>query len=81
MAATGTATPKTRTAWWQEKFDRNVANDRKNTEELKALGWQVIVVWQCELKSPQKILEQIILHLDSKVIKAFCRQSDIGHQK
>jgi len=42
--------PKTRTEWWQEKFDRNVANDRKNQRSLKKLGWKVIVIWECELK-------------------------------
>ena len=43
-------TPKTRTEFWQEKFDRNVANDRKHKEELETMGWNVITVWECELK-------------------------------
>lgn len=43
-------TPKTRTEFWQEKFDRNVANDRKHKEELKTMGWRVITLWECELK-------------------------------
>lgn len=42
--------PKTRTEFWQEKFDRNVANDRKHKEELETMGWNVITVWECELK-------------------------------
>lgn len=43
-------TPKTRTEFWQEKFDRNVANDRKHKEELETMGWSVITLWECELK-------------------------------
>lgn len=43
-------TPKTRTEFWQEKFDRNVANDRKHKEELETMGWRVITLWECELK-------------------------------
>ena len=42
--------PKTRTEFWQEKFDRNVANDRMHKEELETMGWRVITLWECELK-------------------------------
>jgi DNA mismatch endonuclease, patch repair protein len=45
------STPKTRTEWWQAKFDRNVANDRKHQQELKDLGWKVVVIWECEIKN------------------------------
>lgn len=31
----GATTPKTRTEWWQAKFDRNVANDKKHTRQLR----------------------------------------------
>jgi DNA mismatch endonuclease (patch repair protein) len=43
-------TPKTRTQFWQNKFAKNVVRDKRNIEELKSLGWNVIVVWECELK-------------------------------
>ena len=37
-------TPKTRTEWWLNKFDRNVSNDRKHQDVLKKLGWDVIII-------------------------------------
>ncbi|MDF1741815.1 MAG: DNA mismatch endonuclease Vsr [Verrucomicrobiales bacterium] len=43
-----TTTPKTRTEWWQAKFDSNVERDKRNQKELRKLGWKVIVVWECE---------------------------------
>ena len=52
-------TPKTRTEWWQKKFERNVSNDRKHARELQKLGWQVITVWECQLKTPGKVLASI----------------------
>ncbi len=53
--------PKTRPEFWNEKFARNVARDRRNREELAARGWQVLVVWECELrKDPLAILEQVL---------------------
>jgi DNA mismatch endonuclease, patch repair protein len=40
--------PKTRTAFWQEKFARNVERDRRDVAALEAAGWHVYVVWECE---------------------------------
>ncbi|MFN8261489.1 MAG: DNA mismatch endonuclease Vsr [Chitinophagales bacterium] len=42
--------PKTNKKFWHEKIDKNVERDEKNIAELKSLGWNVIVLWECELK-------------------------------
>ena len=42
-------TPKTRTEFWQQKFDRNVANDRLHIKQLEKMGWHVIVLWECQI--------------------------------
>lgn len=41
--------PKTNTAFWQAKIDRNRERDRRNEEMLRANGWQVITLWACNL--------------------------------
>ena len=43
-------TPSTNTDFWQKKFAENVARDKRTEQELKALGWNVIVVWECEVE-------------------------------
>jgi len=43
--------PKTRTEWWLNKIKGNTCRDKKAEIELNVLGWKVIVVWECELKS------------------------------
>ena len=43
-----TTTPKTRAAYWHEKFQQNVERDQRNVAALRALGWEVLVVWECE---------------------------------
>lgn len=43
-------TPKTRTEFWLEKFQKNVDNDIKHTEALKSAGWNVITIWECEIE-------------------------------
>jgi len=42
-------TPSTNTEFWQKKFAENVARDKRSEQDLKALGWNVIVVWECEV--------------------------------
>lgn len=43
-------TPKTRTDYWIDKFYRNIENDKKHKKQLEEMGWNVVVVWECELK-------------------------------
>ena len=43
-------TPSTNAEFWQEKFKRNVERDGNTEKQLKELGWNLIVVWECELK-------------------------------
>lgn len=51
--------PKSRVEFWQSKFDRNVARDRQNVEELRTLGWRVAIIWECEAK----VAEALSRHL------------------
>lgn len=44
-------TPATRTAFWKEKFDRNVERDRRIERQLTELGWRVATIWECGLKA------------------------------
>lgn len=43
--------PKTNVGFWQDKVRRNIERDAKNTRDLEVLSWQVITVWECDLKS------------------------------
>ncbi len=43
--------PKSNVRFWKEKIERNVARDARNEAELKALGWRVVRVWECEIKT------------------------------
>jgi DNA mismatch endonuclease (patch repair protein) len=42
--------PATRTDWWQDKIETTVKRDKKKIEELNAIGWSSLIVWECELK-------------------------------
>ncbi len=40
--------PKSRLDYWKPKLDENMRRDRMKQEQLRSLGWKVLVVWQCE---------------------------------
>lgn len=42
--------PSSNEEYWRNKIDRNVERDAENTLLLKQQGWQVIVIWECQLK-------------------------------
>lgn len=42
--------PKSKVAFWKEKFEKNVENDKKNIDKLRSMGWHVITLWECELE-------------------------------
>jgi len=42
--------PKSNAEFWREKIENNVARDQKNYELLRSEGWNIIVVWECEIK-------------------------------
>lgn len=41
--------PGTRTDFWNEKLDRNVRRDTQAERALRDKGWDVLVIWECEL--------------------------------
>ena len=42
--------PKSNTEFWRQKITNNVERDAKNYKQLEQIGWNIIVVWECELK-------------------------------
>lgn len=43
--------PATRTEWWVDKIEGNRKRDRETENRLSELKWNVITVWECELKN------------------------------
>lgn len=41
--------PKTRLDYWKPKLLRNRSRDKRNLKKLEALGWEVYVIWECEV--------------------------------
>ncbi len=56
--------PKTNTDFWKKKISDNRVRDQKNIEILRKEGWNVTIIWQCEIKNKNKRKERLDLLLD-----------------
>ena len=53
--------PEANHDFWAEKIHRNMARDQENYMNLEALGWTVLVIWQCEIKrsNRERLLDKL----------------------
>jgi DNA mismatch endonuclease (patch repair protein) len=65
--------PKTRTDWWKEKIEETIKRDSIAIQNLKNLGWKLIIIWECELK-PVKRNASL-----AKVISTITKESNKGN--
>ncbi|MFJ9501554.1 very short patch repair endonuclease [Brevibacillus centrosporus] len=59
--------PKSNTDYWKKKIENNISRDIKNRKALRELGWNVIVVWECELKNnAEKRCSDLVKQIDNR---------------
>ena len=56
--------PARNVAFWNEKFNKTVLRDKKNRKALKQDGWDVLTIWECELKNKIALMEKLRNFLD-----------------
>lgn len=56
---TGGRIPSTNRDFWIAKFRKNKSRDARNQSELRDLGWQVLVIWECELHNQDALAARI----------------------
>ena len=63
--------PKSNTAFWQAKIDRNRQRDQRNYNYLMHAGWQVIVIWECNLIKDklETTMQQVAVALNRNLLK------------
>ena len=59
--------PSSNVQYWYNKINRNVERDTQNTALLAEQGWQVLIIWECQLK--KKVAEENLQLLYNKIIK------------
>jgi DNA mismatch endonuclease (patch repair protein) len=53
--------PKSNVAFWQAKIKRNLERDKKAADALFAIGWRVLIIWECALMTNSKLTEDNLL--------------------
>ena len=68
MGCSRTTIPKTRKSFWEAKFESNVQRDRENQRKLKELGWQVEIIWECELSKSNvsTCMDELVVRIGSR---------------
>jgi DNA mismatch endonuclease (patch repair protein) len=64
--STGSRSVITRREYWREKFERNIARDARKEAALLGLGFQVLVIWECETKERETLSRRIIAFLSTE---------------
>lgn len=57
--------PSSNQEYWKPKIMGNVERDQKHYEELRSLGWDVLIVWECELK--KKVFETTMDRIEKQL--------------
>ena len=58
--------PKSNREYWLPKLERNVARDAQNCVRLRNLGWEILVVWECEVRGGSGFLARVTDYLDAR---------------
>ena len=64
-------TPKTRESYWAKKFGDNMRRDESKLTQLIALGWDVLVVWECQTFDLSNLSEMVNAFLSDCRISSF----------
>ena len=56
--------PKSRLDFWQPKLEQNRKRDEKNVRRLRAAGWKVLTVWECQLGKEEILKARILKFLE-----------------
>lgn len=70
--------PKTKQEFWQQKFSSNVDRDKRNLDAIAELGWNPIVIWECEIKQD---LNAAIERIRCTLLSSFPVLSDKRHKR
>ena len=57
--------PSSNIEYWRSKILGNVERDKKNYLELQSLGWNVLIIWECELK--EKTIDDTMCRIENQL--------------
>lgn len=62
--------PKSNQSFWGPKLERNCARDAEYLKALSAEGWECLVLWECELIKPERVIPRLSRFLEGDDARA-----------
>ena len=75
--------PQTNREFWVNKIQRNQQRDQENYQLLKDNGWQVIVIWECQLKANalDRTMYEVELLLNEKLLSLYQKHKPVIYRQ
>jgi len=70
--------PKTREEFWREKISSNVLRDSNNIRTLCAMGYRVLIIWECATKGPKKLESKFLFDQVTQWVKSASHRKEIS---
>ncbi|GAB7128587.1 very short patch repair endonuclease [Silvimonas sp. JCM 19000] len=70
--------PQTRTEFWMGKIRQNQARDQRDIAALQALGWRVLVVWECAVRAAKRDAQFLLLDFVAQWLRSDAADGQIG---
>lgn len=51
--------PKSNLDYWRPKLENNVSRDQTNINQLKQIGWEILIIWECEISNTSTLKSKI----------------------
>ena len=51
--------PKSKLEFWKPKLEANKKRDRKNLSKLHSMHWEVLVIWECEIRNRDSLIQRL----------------------
>lgn len=70
--------PKSNLEYWTPKLTRTRARDAEHLSALRELGWRALVVWECELRSPDSVFNRVQRFLLAEADSRNPQKTEVG---
>jgi DNA mismatch endonuclease, patch repair protein len=73
--------PKSNVAFWEAKFASNVVRDKRNDATLRNSGWQVLIVWECEIADVKLLVRRLKRFVARRGDRSEAKRQGLDHRK
>lgn len=58
--------PQVHREYWEAKLTRNAQRDKRNLRQLRTAGWDVFIIWECQIRNRERLKTKLVRFLNEK---------------